>query len=74
MPTKHTHVDNQRRIKTPHKFRDGKYVVSDTKYEKDYKRVGTLEEVDKAVSEGKGVRVSEGGNGSRPSFVKPARD
>lgn len=73
MPTKPTHIDEQGRVKTPHRYPDGKFVVSPTKHERDYERVETLQEVNEAVAAGKGVRVSEGGSGPRPSFVKPDR-
>lgn len=72
MPTKHTHIDRQNRVKTPHQYPDGKYVVSSDKHARNYHRVDTLAQVNEAVARGLGVRVSEGGKGERPSFVKPA--
>ncbi len=42
----------------PCRHKDGMYVVSKTRYEKDYVRVGTLEEVASYVEKGYSVRMN----------------
>ena len=52
-----------------HRYPDGKYVVSKSKHERDYKRVETQEEALGYISRGYGGRFGR----SRPSFVRVVR-
>ncbi len=57
----------------PHRHKDGMYVVSETRFEKDYIRVKTLEEVRKYISDGYSVRMSNPDEGvSASSLIAPS--
>lgn len=54
---------------TPHLFNDGFYVVSKTRFVKDYIKVKTLAEVYKYYKKGLKVRISH--KGLRASLISP---
>lgn len=57
----------------PHKHADGMYVVSAERFEKDYVRVASLDEVERLVGLGLGCRMSNPAAGVRASsLVAPA--
>lgn len=45
-------------IYTPHRTKDGQYIVSKTRFKKDYQYVTTAEEIIQAVKAGLSVRMS----------------
>lgn len=53
----------------PHKHEDGKYVATTSRYEDDYVRVDTLEELAVLVKAGFGARMSNAETGNAPSFI-----
>jgi len=55
---------------TPHLFNDGFYVVSKTRFVKDYIKVKTLEDVYEYYKKGLKVRMSY--NGLRASLISPS--
>lgn len=56
-------------IHTPHKYDDGTFVVSKTRYEKDYIHVASLVEVSAYLDKGYRVRVSNPTTRKSPSLV-----
>ena len=54
----------------PHLHRDGYYVVSPTRFERDYIKVKTLDEVYDYFRKGLKVRMSH--NQSSPSLISPS--
>lgn len=56
-------------VLTPHVHADGNYVVSLTKFERDYIRIGSESDLNQWVSEGYGVRMS---NRAVPSHRSPS--
>lgn len=54
-------------VLSPHKYKDGKYVVSKTKNREDYVRVSTVGEVLEHVQQGYSVQM--GGKGRAPSLI-----
>jgi hypothetical protein len=57
----------------PHRHKDGMYVVSATRFEKDYIRVETLDEVLKYISEGYSARMSNLDEGvAAASLIAPS--
>lgn len=57
----------------PHKHKDGTYVVSSTRFEKDYIYVHTLEEVKNHILEGFSVRMSNPSEGiNASSLIAPS--
>jgi hypothetical protein len=61
-------------ILVPHRHEDGLYVVSKTRFEKDYLRVGTLDDVANHARAGYSVRMSPGDPARRrsPSLIAPS--
>jgi hypothetical protein len=55
----------------PHQFKDGSYVASPTRFERDYIRVFTLEELCALARKGYKVRMSNPDNPRGPSLVWP---
>ena len=55
---------------TPHKHACGNYVVSKTRYQRDYVYIETLDEVLRLLKAGYKVRVSDHGTKSSPSLVR----
>lgn len=53
----------------PHKHEDGKYVATTSRFEDDYIRVDTLEELEVLVRAGYGARMSNAKIGNAPSFI-----
>jgi hypothetical protein len=53
----------------PHKHEDGKYVASTSRFEDDYVRVDTLEELEVLIKAGYGARMSNANTGNAPSFI-----
>lgn len=60
-------------VLTPHRHADGCYVVSLTRYEKDYVRVGDEQELSDWIAKGYSVRMSNQGVEScrSPSLISP---
>jgi len=57
----------------PHLYGDGMYVVSETRFEKDYIRIATLVDVRKYISEGYSVRMSNPVEGIKAaSLIAPS--
>ena len=56
-------------VHTPHRYADGTYVVSMTRYTRDYVHVSSLEEVLTHLDRGYRLRVSDPMTGSSPSLV-----
>ena len=55
----------------PHKHSDGKYVASMTRFEKDYMRVNTIEELIPYVKKGYSIRMSNQRSHRTPSLISP---
>lgn len=55
----------------PHQHEDGSYVVSPTRYEKDYERVGNIDVAERKVRE-EGLRIRMSRPGHPPSLICPA--
>ena len=53
----------------PHKHEDGKYVATTSRFEDDYVRVDTLEELAVLVLAGYGARMSNAETGNAPSYI-----
>ncbi len=58
-------------IVTPHRHADGTYVISPTRFERDYIRVSTLEEVAAHVRQGLKCRMSSS-QAKAPRLFAPA--
>ncbi|CAK1752108.1 hypothetical protein VCRA2114E365_40163 [Vibrio crassostreae] len=58
-------------IQKPHKHENGKYVVSKTKFEKDYLYVESYEEIEQYLNKGYKLRVSCTMPKTAPSLVSP---
>ncbi len=58
------------RIFKPHKFKDGLYVVSKTRFIKDYRYVKTYEEIVKYLDSGYKLRVSDAVTKNSPCLVR----
>jgi len=56
----------------PHKHDDGKYVASMTRFEKDYVRVNTIEELIDYLNRGFSVRMSNPQRSRAPSLISPS--
>lgn len=56
-------------VQTPHRYADGTYVVSMTRYARDYVHVSYLEEVLTHLDRGYRLRVSDPMTRSGPSLV-----
>ena len=56
-------------IHTPHRYDDGTYVVSKTRFEVDYVHVRTAEEILDYLDRGYRVRVSDPATGLSPGLV-----
>ena len=54
----------------PHLHKDGFYVASKTRFEKDYVRVTSIEELAKLIKEGLSIRMSA--PGIAPGLISPA--
>jgi hypothetical protein len=54
----------------PHRYANGSYAVSATRFEKDYHFVSSLEEVVRHLGEGMKLRMSPE-NGGSPSLISP---
>ncbi len=54
---------------TPHRHKDGMYVASMTRFEKDYVRVASVEELSILMAQGFRVRMSA--QGIAPSLIAP---
>lgn len=59
----------------PHKFRDGMYVVSKSRFESDYIRVPSQEEAKRYIEKGYSLRMSNLDSASHksPSLIRPER-
>jgi len=55
----------------PHRYRDGCYVVSMTKFDRDQVRVQTMEQVVAYIQQGYKLRMSDPANPRRPSLISP---
>jgi hypothetical protein len=53
----------------PHKHEDGKYVATTSRFEDDYVRLDTLDELEVLVKSGYGARMSNAETGNAPSFI-----
>ena len=60
---------NVGKIHEPHLFNDGFYVVSRTRFAKDYVNVKTLNEVYECYKKGFNIRMSH--KGEKPSLISP---
>lgn len=60
-------------VLTPHKFEDGKYVASLTRFKRDYVKVDKVEELIPLMRKGYGIRMSnqDGDNHRSPSLIRP---
>ena len=58
-------------VLSPHKYKDGRYVVCKSNKREDYVRVDTLEEVLEHIKQG--YRVQMGGKGRAPSLISADR-
>lgn len=56
----------------PHRYMDGTYVVSETRFERDYKRVQSLNEAVEWVKKGYCLRMSNPAEGVPPSLIQPS--
>ncbi len=56
---------------TPHRYKDGCYVVSMTRFEEDQIRVGTIEEVISFIQKGYKLRMSDPIHPVGPSLISP---
>lgn len=58
----------------PHRYADGSFVASPTRFKKDHLRVATIEELTELCGRGFGVRMSAVLNGRRlaPSLIAPS--
>jgi len=54
----------------PHLFNDGFYVVSETRFARDYVKVKTLNEVYECYKKGFKIRMSH--KGEKPSLISPS--
>jgi len=59
----------------PHRDRNGKYVASMTRFERDYVRVETIRELEILARNGFGIRMSntKSAKHSAPSLISPAK-
>ena len=65
------HIGNYAgKVFKPHQFKDGSYVVSKTRFQRDYMHVDTYEEIIKHLDMGYRVRVSDSITKSSPSLVR----
>ncbi len=55
----------------PHRYRDGCYVVSMTKFDRDQVRVQTMEQVVAYIQQGYKLRMSDPANPRSPSLISP---
>ena len=63
---------NTGKILFPHRHEDGSYVVSRTRFEKDYVRLTSESEILDKLEEGYGLRMSNSDEGvTAPSLVMP---
>lgn len=53
----------------PHKHKDGMYVATTSRYEDDYIRVSTVEELETLVKSGYGARMSNPNINNAPSYI-----
>lgn len=53
----------------PHKHADGKYVATTSRFEEDYVRVDSVDELKTLVESGFGARMSNPKTGNAPSFI-----
>jgi len=53
----------------PHKHQNGMYVATTSRYEEDYIRVSTIEELEALVKSGYGARMSNPNNDNAPSYI-----
>lgn len=60
---------NQGKILTPHKFKDGHYVVSKTRYKSNQINVSSLNEVYEFLKQGYGVRMGNAEHKISPSLI-----
>jgi hypothetical protein len=61
----------QGKILTPHKYKDGNYVVSKTRYKSDQIKVPSLQGVHDYLKKGYGVRMGNTDFKISPSLIKP---
>jgi len=57
---------------SPHRMKDGGYIVSPTRWKKDYIRVETLEQVVAHVRRGYSLRMSARSPRTAPSLISPS--
>jgi len=53
----------------PHKHADGKYVATTSRFEEDYVRVDSVDELKALIESGFGARMSNPDTGNAPSFI-----
>lgn len=53
----------------PHKHADGKYVATTSRFEEDYVRVDSVDELKALIESGFGARMSNPDTGNTPSFI-----
>lgn len=56
---------------SPHRYADGSYVVSPTRFEADYVRVSSLDEAKRHVEAGYSLRMSNPAVRPAPSLISP---
>lgn len=56
----------------PHRYNDGRYVASMTRFKKDYVRVSTIEELIAYIGKGFSIRMSNQFGHHAPSLIAPA--
>lgn len=61
---------NSGKLLFPHKYADGSYVVSETRFEKDYKRVYTIAEAVEWLRRGHRLRMSNPTEKIPPSLIQ----
>lgn len=65
--------DNAGKLLFPHEHEDGEFVVSKTRFERDYIRVANADEILGWLEQGYGLRMSNPDAGvPGPSLIKPA--
>jgi len=59
-------------VLTPHRHADGNFVVSKTRFEKDYIRVANEGDLPQWLTKGYRIRMSNPGASPAPSLIAPA--
>lgn len=63
---------NTGKLLFPHRYADGTYVISETRFEKDYKRVYSIAEAVEWVKRGYRLRMSNPAEKISPSLIQPS--